>query len=207
LVAIGGLIAWVGWTTFITIVLWAIILIAVLALAGAGLNALGSPTKETKETFVGVAVVCAIALVLAFVFMPRAKTKDGPPTDGGTYAAPIVTDAMLQDRLIGVWATQYAADAIILYTFRTDGTFLRRFQSNNPLKDVGAMVFGADQITGQWSIHNRSLYAEWSHGGDFNPASGVLKGTMTGGYIQDLTDSTLVVPGLETTDGVFRRVQ
>lgn len=205
LVGLGVLIAWLGWTTFVTILLWIVIVGAVLVGAGFGLVALDKPTKDAKDRFYGVGVICVIVAVLAWNLMPASQSGNATTTAGPE--TPVVTDAMLQDRLIGVWATQIASDAKILYTFRADGSFLRRFQSNNLLKDVGALAFGADQITGRWSIHNRRLYVEWDRGGDFNPASGVLKGTMTGGHIQDLTESTLHVPGLDTPAGAFQRVQ
>lgn len=93
LVGLGILIAWLGWTMFITIVLWIVIVGSVLVVGGFGLAALDKPTKEAKESFVSVGAICAIVVVVAWNVMPARKTSN-PAANAPSAAAPRLEEVL-----------------------------------------------------------------------------------------------------------------
>jgi len=88
LVAIGLLIFWIGWTVFITAVLWVVVAVAVAFAVFQAFTAVNSGSQEDKTERWVITGVSAVVGLLAFWFIPDSSTSPDSSTAGPTEPEP-----------------------------------------------------------------------------------------------------------------------
>lgn len=173
LVALGILIAWLGWSTFITMILWLVIVGAVLVALGLGAAANDSHNDAEKTSLWISAGGCIVLAFVAWIFMPleeKEKGRDLKDLQASGPAGP--ADSIEQQRCqrtLHYWGRVYKQ--LEGQPVAEDRASFIKFVRDRAAQIESIPTIGVDSDAVEWALQVAGLYRDCANVAEYVDAS------------------------------------
>jgi len=170
LVAIGVLIAWLGWSTFITLILWIVIVGAVLIAFGLGAAANDSHDDAEKTRLWISAGGCIVLAFVAWIFMPLGEKEKGRGLKDLRASGPAGSiEQQRCQRTLHYWGQVYKQ--LEGKPAAEDRASLIKFSRDRATQIEAIPTIGVDSDAVEWALQVAGLYRDCANALEYTDAS------------------------------------